>query len=79
MQRHSIYGAAYRLCREWVSLGGGVDPLAKDGYIKLFPTDGIDLGEGVEEMVVGIKQVQMEQVCVFIPHVPHPTPITPFH
>ncbi|RPB20109.1 hypothetical protein L211DRAFT_792877 [Terfezia boudieri ATCC MYA-4762] len=36
-------------------------PLAKDGYIKLFPTDGIELGEGVEEMVVGIKQVQMEQ------------------
>jgi len=41
-----------------------VDPLAKDGYIKLFPTDGIDLGEGVEEMVVGIKQVQMEQVDI---------------
>ncbi|KAF8451759.1 GatB/GatE catalytic domain-containing protein, partial [Terfezia claveryi] len=36
-------------------------PLAKNGYIKLFPTDGIDLGEGVGEMVVGIKQVQMEQ------------------
>lgn len=54
----------------------GVDPLAKDGYIKLFPTDGIELGEGVEEMVVGIKQVQMEQVCLYI--YIDITPISPF-
>ena len=43
-------------------MGKIVDPLAKDGYIKLLPTDGVELGEGVSELVVGIRQVQLEQV-----------------
>lgn len=46
---------------------GNIDPLAKDGYIKLLPSDGVPLGEGVEELVIGIRQVQMEQVGPFVP------------
>ncbi|KAF8470229.1 GatB/GatE catalytic domain-containing protein [Kalaharituber pfeilii] len=46
-------------------------PLAKNGYIKLLPTDGVDVDlDGRDELVVGIKQVQMEQDTAKTTHAP---------